>query len=119
LKNLPAQRPVFAQTQLISSITDLDSQPLTSWTAIVTDLQSLISDIKKAQESDQSHTNPLMNGGMTDDPCWTRGEDDMLYYEGQVFVPDTGNLQLQVLKTKHDHMLAGHPGQSKTYQLVR
>ena len=87
--------------------------------ATVTGLQSLISDIKKAQESDQLHTNLLMNGRMTDNHHWTRGEDDMLYYEGQVFVPDTGNLQLQVLKTKHDHVLAGHPGQSKTYQLVR
>ena len=119
LKNLPAQRPVFAWTQLIFSITDLDNQPLTLWTAIVTDLQSLISDIKEAQESDQLHTNPLMNGEMTDDSHWTRGEDDMLYYEEQVFIPDTGNLRLQVLKTKHDHVLAGHPGQSKTYQLVR
>jgi len=59
-----------------------------------------------------------MNGGMTDDYRWTRGENDMLYYKEQVFIPDTGNLQLQVLKTKHDHVLAGHPGQSKTYQLV-
>jgi len=42
----------------------------------------------------------------------------MLYYEGQFFMPDTSNLWLQVLKTKHDHVLAGHPGQSKTYQLV-
>jgi len=61
---------------------DLDSQPLTSWAATVTDLQSLISDIKEAQKSDQSHTNPLMNRGMTDDHRWIRGEDDMLYYEG-------------------------------------
>ena len=43
----------------------------------------------------------------------------MLYYEEQLFVPDTGDLRLQVLKTKHDHVLAGHPGQAKTYQLVR
>jgi len=97
---------------------DLDSQPLTSQAATVTNLQSLISDIKEAQESDKSHTNPLMNGGITGDHRWTRGEDDMLYYEGQVFVPDTGNFRLQVLKTKHDHVLAGHPGQSKTYQLM-
>ena len=94
---------------------DLNSQPLTSRAATVTDLQSLISDIKEAQESDQSYTNPLMNGGMTDDHCWTRGKDNMLYYEGQVFIPDTGNFRLQVLKNKHDHVLAGHPEQSKTY----
>ena len=85
----------------------------------MTDLQSLISDIKEAQKSDQSHTYLLINGGTTEDPRWTKSEDSTLYYEGQFFVPDTGNLWLQVLKTKHDHVLAGHLGQSKTYQLVR
>ena len=34
-------------------------------------------------------------------------------------MPNTSDLWLQVLKTKHDHVLAGHPGQAKTYQLVR
>jgi len=76
----------------------------------VTDYPSLISDIKEAQESDESHTYPRTNGETIEDPRWTRGEDGMLYYEEQLFVPDTGDLQLQVLKTKHDHVLAGHPG---------
>ena len=68
---------------------DLNSQPLTSRAATVTDLQLLI---KEVQELDQLHTNPLMNGGITDDHYWTRDEDDMLYYEEQVFIPNTGNL---------------------------
>jgi len=84
----------------------------------VTDLQSLISDIKEAQKSDQLHTYPLMNGGTTEDLQWTRGEDGILYYEGQLFVPNTDDLRLQVLKANHDHVLAGHPEQSKTYHLV-
>jgi len=46
---------------------DLGSQPLTLQAAIMTDLQSLISDIKEAQKSDQSHTYPLMNRGTTED----------------------------------------------------
>jgi len=50
LKNLLAQRPVFAQTQLTSSIMDLDSQPLTLQAATVTNLQSLISDIKEVSQ---------------------------------------------------------------------
>jgi len=57
--------------------------------------------------------------GNLEDHCWTEEEDGMRYYEGQVYVPDTGDLCLQVLKSNHDHVLAGHPGQSKTYQLVR
>ena len=46
---------------------DLGSQPLTLQVAIVTDLQLLISDIKEAQKSDQSHTYPLMNKETTED----------------------------------------------------
>ena len=54
-KDFPIQKPVFTQTQLTPSEVDLGSQPLTLQAAIVTDLQSLISDIKEAQKSDQSH----------------------------------------------------------------
>ena len=34
-------------------------------------------------------------------------------------MPNTDGLRLQVLKANHNHVLAGHPGQSKTYYLVR
>jgi len=85
----------------------------------VTDHQSLLSDIKEAQRSDQSQLKPPVDGGNLEDHYWTKEEDGMRYYKGQVYVPDTGDLHLQVLKSNHDHILAGHPGQSKTYQLVR
>ena len=87
--------------------------------ANVTDHQSLLSDIKEAQRSDQSQLKPLVDGENLEDHCWTEEEDGMRYYKRQVYVPDTGDLCLQVLKSNHDHVLAGHPGQSKTYQLVR
>ena len=106
----PIQRPVFTRTQLTLSDADLGTQPPTLQAAIVIDYPSLISDIKEAQESDELHTYPRTNGETIEDPRWTRGEDSMLYYEEQLFVPDTGDLRLQVLKTKHDHVLAGHPG---------
>jgi len=84
----------------------------------VTDHQSLLSDIKEAQRSDQSQLKPLVDGENLKDYHWTEEEDSTRYYEGQVYVPDTDDLHLQVLKSNHDHVLAGHLGQSKTYQLV-
>jgi len=117
-KDFPIQRLVFTRTQLIPFDVNLGGQPLTLQAAVMTNLQSLISDIKEAQKSDQLHTYLLMNRETTKDPRWTRDEDSTLYYEGQFFMPNTGDLWLQVLKTKHDHVLAEHPGQSKTYQLV-
>ena len=54
----------------------------------------------------------------TKDPCWTLDRDSMLYYEGQIHVPNTGNLQLQVLNSRYNYVLVSHPGQLKTYQMV-
>jgi len=59
------------------------------------------------------------NGEWTEDLRWTLDGDGILYYEGQIHIPDTGDLWLQVLNFRYDHVLAGHPGQSKTYQMVR
>jgi len=50
---------------------------------------------------------------------WSRKEDGLILHDDWVFVPDNKDLQLCVLKSKHDHKLAGHPDQSKTFQLVR
>jgi len=58
------------------------------------------------------------NGEWTEDSCWTLDEDGTLYYEEQIHVPNTGDLWLQVLNFRHDHVLAGHSGQLKTYKMV-
>jgi len=55
---------------------------------------------------------------MNNDSCWNLLPDSFLYYEGQKYVSNYNQLWLQVLKAKHDHILAGHPGQNKTYQLI-
>jgi len=116
-KNL-TQRLVFIQTQLSSNPVNSGNHSLTVRGANVIDHQSLLSDIKEAQRSDQSQLKPPVDRGNLEDHRWTKEEDGMRYYEGQVYVPDTGDLRLQVLKSNHNHVLAGHPGQSKTYQLV-
>jgi len=58
------------------------------------------------------------NREWTEDLRWTLDGDGILYYEGQIHIPDTRDLWLQVLNFRYDHVLAGHPGQSKTYQMV-
>ena len=35
------------------------------------------------------------------------------------YIPDSNDLQLCVLRYKHDHILSGHPGQNKTIELIR
>jgi len=42
----------------------------------------------------------------------------LILVNGQVYVPEIPDLYLQILKTCHDHLAAGHPGQAATYELV-
>jgi hypothetical protein len=52
------------------------------------------------------------------DPRYTI-ENNLLLFEGRIFVPDNDSLKLQILQSRHDHRLAGHPGRTKTLQLIR
>ena len=49
---------------------------------------------------------------------WTLDQKGTLYFGKKIFVPDIGDLQLRVLRLKHDHILAGHLGREKILQLV-
>lgn len=48
-----------------------------------------------------------------------RTTSDLLHLDRRIYVPDSGNLCLRVLKLKHDHPLAGHFGQHKTLKLIQ
>ncbi len=43
----------------------------------------------------------------------------MLLLNGKIYVPDVSDLQLRVLKHKHDHPISGHFSQNKTLELIR
>ena len=45
-------------------------------------------------------------------------ENGLLLVNNLVYIPDSPELYLRVLKTCHDHPAAGHPGHAATYQLV-
>jgi hypothetical protein len=53
------------------------------------------------------------------DSRWSRSNTGFLLHDGVVYVPNIGDLRTRVLKSCHDHPLAGHPGQTKTLELVR
>jgi hypothetical protein len=44
--------------------------------------------------------------------------DEILYKAGRIEVPKDPKLRRQILKSRHDSRLAGHPGQAKTMSLV-
>ena len=45
-------------------------------------------------------------------------ENQLLLMNNLIYVPDDPEIKLKILKEHHDSCLAGHPGQSKTYELV-
>ena len=53
------------------------------------------------------------------DAYWTVSDDGLLRHDNHIYVPDANDLWLQVLQDKHDHVLSGHFGQGKTYDVVR
>ena len=44
--------------------------------------------------------------------------DRYLYYRGRLFVPDSDHLRLKILQSHHDSPSAGHPGVTKTFNLI-
>ena len=81
-------------------------------------MEMLNSDIKKTVMMDQVLTRYLDTTKPPEDARWTTDINSHLRFEGQIFVPEVKDLRLCVLKAKHDHVLAGHPGQVKTLQLI-
>ena len=86
--------------------------------AVVTDLTKLLSDIQEALGADPKYLELTGLDINHQNLQWEIRDNGLLYFERQVYVPDTNDLRLQVLRLRHDHILVGHPGQSKTYQLI-
>ncbi|CEL59204.1 hypothetical protein RSOLAG1IB_03137 [Rhizoctonia solani AG-1 IB] len=45
-------------------------------------------------------------------------EAGLLFYQGQILVPDTGDLREDLMRIYHDSPMAGHPGQQRTLELL-
>src|SRR6202045_2425081 len=52
------------------------------------------------------------------DPKWSMDDNRLLRERRRIYVLDVNDLQLHVLRVRHDHPLAGHFGQTKTTALV-
>lgn len=42
-----------------------------------------------------------------------------LFYEGRLYIPDLDDLKAELMKECHENPVAGHPGRTKTYELMR
>jgi len=98
--------------------------------AIVLDSASLLISIRHGLQADpiaQSHLARLRVGPDSTttvlatappDP-WSLSQDgNFLRYKGLLYVPDNQEVRLDILRSHHDHRLAGHPGITKTIKNI-
>src|ERR1700720_4426916 len=100
---------------------NLSFTPLISWTSnnstkIFTQPNNLTSIVKTSlpiSPTPSPPNPPIPNHG------WSLDDQQLLSYDNRIWIFDTNDLRLRILLNKHDHLLSGHYGQSKTMELVR
>ena len=83
--------------------------------ATILDSESLRSDIIDALRNDELSKSHLDSPELP----WSTSNSGLLLYNSRVYVPDSNDLRLRILREKHDHPTAGHQGTRKTLELVR
>jgi len=109
-------RPMFTQEQLASSLRATILLAPAIRTAILVDVEQLHKDILAALPSDPV---ALSHKSDSSDSRWSTDSAGLLRLDDRIYVPDTNDLRLRVLRYKHDHPLSGHFGQNCTLELVR
>jgi hypothetical protein len=108
-------RPMFTQEQISVSLRATKLLEPVLRASVIMDQEQLNTDILSALPDD-----PLFQAHLKEPkPRWTVTPDGFFRHDDLIYIPDTNDLRLRVLRYKHDHILSGHPGQNKTVDLVR
>ena len=108
-------RPMFTQEQLSTSLRATQLLEPVLRATVIMDQEKLNSDILSALPDD-----PVYIAHQKDpQPRWSVTPDGFLRQDDLIYIPDSNDLRLRVLRHKHDHILSGHPGQNKTVELIR
>ena len=79
------------------------------------DVEHLHTDVLTALPSDLIAKAHLSD---TSNPRWSTNETSYLHLDGRMYIPETDDLHLRVLRYKHDHPLSGHFSQNCTLELI-
>lgn len=108
-------RPMFTQEQLSVSLRATELLTPVLRATVIMDQEKLNSDILSALPDDPLYVTHLKDPQTR----WSVTPDGFLRYDNLIYIPDSDDLRLRILRYKHDHILSGHPGQTKTIDLVR
>ena len=111
-------QPIFTQEQLTLFLraTYLAAPVLRASTMY--DAEQLHNNILSALSSD-SLASIHLSMSEPSDSCWSIDSDGFLHLNDRIYVSDANDLQLHILRYKHDHLLSGHFGQNWTLELIR
>src|SRR5882672_7747157 len=107
---------MFTQEQLSTSLRTSSLILPALRSAIIMDIEQLHNDIRQSLLLDPLSSMHLPTPTL---PNWSLDDNGLLCYYNRIYVPDFNTTHLHVLQYKHDHILSGHFGQTKTLELVR
>ena len=131
--NLHNFRLIFTQDQLFTSLHAIMLFFPVLRSVSLFDLESLLSNIHSSYSSDPLTITQLSKLSIPSDSldsfispavstfasfCWALFPSNLLLLNGLIYVPDSVDLHLKVLRQKHDHLLSGHLSQTKTVGLI-
>ncbi|KIO07372.1 hypothetical protein M404DRAFT_136212 [Pisolithus tinctorius Marx 270] len=103
------------QEQLATSLHATYLEYLVLCAIALMDVEKLHNDILSALPSD-----PVAQVWFSDtsDSWWSVDDTGFLCLDGRIYVPDSNDLHLRVLRFKHDHPLSSHFSQNRTLELI-
>jgi len=109
-------RPIFSSKQLpiAAKAMRLDNETSNQ----VLDLITLHQKIKSATLSRLEYAKLMDPFSPPTDQRWSTNAEGLLCWEGRILVPEANELRLHVLHARYNHVLAGHFGQTRTFQSV-
>ena len=123
----PSREGVYAKANAHNIQTVIQSSQLMA--SFILDTVSSTSLIREGIQHDEfavrqisllhSPSPPAHLGSAGPDAHYTLSAQGDLLWKGVLYVPDHTNLRLLLLQSCHDHHLAGHPGVTKTVQVLR
>ena len=77
------------------------------------------SDIKDAVDLINKSRPSNLKNNISDWKVEEVGARQTIFYKGKNYIPNDQGLQQDIIRMFHDHKTAGHPGELKTYNLVK
>jgi len=109
---------LFSSSQVEPNLWKNDTLQLKLHAITALDSWTLLTKIKAISKKDPIYLYFWELDCDANDVHWLIDDNRFLHHEGLIYIPEVGDLCLQVLKSKYNHKLTSHLGQTKTYQLV-